>query len=143
MPSIEIEIDGAALRQVDKAINSLMNRRAMDMYGRIVRRNTRGRMASEIDVSGRPFTPLSQSYLETKKGDGILRETGDLFRSIFVEARSGEASIGTRLPRGTWHQNGAPERGEPVLPQREWLGVTPEDISDLDERAHKLWDGAF
>ncbi len=136
----EITIEGNPLKAIGRALNGLQNREAMEKYGRAVRRNTRDRMKEEIDTSGQPFVYLSDVYAARKKGPGILRETGALISSIFVEARAGEAEIGTRIDYGTWNQDGTKDG---KLPQREWLSITDQDIDEIEDIAEGLWEGAF
>ena len=137
---IKVEVDRGAIRQVERAVDRLMARSAMGRYGRAVRTNTRDRIKDERDVFGRPFEPLSESYAAQKQGPGILRETKEMFRTIFVETQRGEARVGTSLPRGTWHQEGVDETN---LPARTWLGVTQEDVTDVGDEAIKIWEGSF
>lgn len=136
----EITIEGNPLKAIERALNGLSNRAAMEKYGSAIRENTRDRIKEEIDTSGRPFVYLSDVYAARKKGPGILRETGELVDSIFVEARAGEAEVGTRIDYGTWNQDGTKDG---KLPQREWLSITDEDIGEIEEIAEGLWEGAF
>lgn len=138
--TIGIEVDRGAIRQVERAVDRLMSRGAMGQYGRAVRRNTRDRMKDERDVFGRPFEPLSESYAAQKQGPGILRETREMFRTLFVETQRGEARVGTSLARGTWHQEGVDETN---LPARTWLGVTEKDEKNIGFLAIEIWEGAF
>lgn len=138
--AFSIEIEGDPVREIERAIKRLMSKSAMMKYGRIVHTNTRDRIREGVDTSGQPFIGLSESYAATKKGPGILRETGDLFRTLFVEGREGEAEVGTRIDYGTWNQDGTDDG---KLPQREWLSVTKDDEDAIALQAEFLWEGSF
>lgn len=140
--ALVITVDGNPIREIDRAIGRLMNARAMDRYGRRIRRNTRDRTKGEYDPDGQPWVPLSEAYAATKRGPGMLRETGDLMRSIFVETRRGAAEIGTRIDYGTYHQQQEGET-DSSLPQRQWLGVTNDDIREIGVIADEIWERAF
>lgn len=140
--ALTIEIDGNPVRVINRAINRLFTGRAMDRYGRVIRRNTRERTKGEYDPDGQTWTPLSEAYAATKKGPGMLRETGDLMRTLFVESRKGAAEIGTRIDYGTYHQQQDGETAS-ALPQRQWLGVTNDDIREIGVIADEIWESAF
>lgn len=133
-----IEIEGTPLRTIERAINSLLSRGSMMKYARRVRANTRRRMRSEVSPLDTPWAALSEPYASSKKGPGILRETLEMFNTIEVSARKGEAEVGTDLERGIFHQFGTSR-----MPAREWLGVTDDDLSDVELVAETVWEGAF
>lgn len=140
MALLTVEITGPDFAVVQRAVRALTDRAAMNRYGEAIRINTRKRMVKGVDVEDTPFTALSDSYRPHKRGPGILRETSALFKSIFVEDRRDEAEVGTRINYGTWHQTGIEETN---LPQREWLGVTDDDVDDVEDAAIEIWEGAF
>ena len=139
---ISIEVEGDPGGALAKAIRSLFSRSSMLKYGRRLRQSTRDRIAAEEDVYGRAFVPLSEPYASTKGGPGILRETQELFETIDVRGRVGSAEVGTLLLRGAYHQQQDGATGG-RLPQREWLGVTPDDVSMVETLAGKIWEDAF
>ena len=139
---ISIEIEGDPGRELSKAIQSLFSRSSMAKYGRRLRASTRKRVQDEEDVYGRAFTPLSESYAATKSGPGILRETGELMQTLEVRARVGSADVGTVLLRGAYHQQQDGATGG-RLPQREWLGVTDDDVMVVDSLAEQIWEANF
>ena len=138
--TISIKIEGNPGLTIERAVKRLFSRSAMGKYGRTVRKHTRERIREGIDTSGQPFTFLSDAYEASKKGPGILRETGALFSTLFVEGRRGEAEVGTRLDYGTYNQKGVPERN---LPEREWLSITNQDLDVIGEQADDIWEDAF
>lgn len=139
---IEITIEGDPAREILSGVSALFNRSAMFKYGRRVRKNTRRRATEEIDPDGRSWVPLSAAYAARKKGPGILRETGDLMGTIQVNARKGQAEVGTELIRGVYHQQqGGPTGGR--LPQRQWLGVTDDDLTEIGSVAERIWEAHF
>ena len=137
---VTIEIVGDPAGEVERAIARLMNKSAMMKYGRAIRKATRDRIKQGVDVFGRPFEAHSEPYGSNKSGPGFLRESGDLFRTLFVESRDGAGEVGTRLDYGTFNQEGRPTQN---LPQREWLSVTDKDVRDSADIAMELWEGSF
>jgi len=135
---IEIEVEGNPGRELASAINAIIGRRAMGFYGRRLRRSARERIRAERDVDGFDFEPLSEQYAARKRGPGILRETLELYRTLEVRPRNGEADVGTPLTRGLWHN-----RGTPRMPARTWLGVTEEDVTEIGSIAERLWEEHF
>lgn len=140
--ALTIEITGNPTREIERAIARLMSGRSMARYGKVIRRNTRDRTKGEYDPDGQPWTPLSEAYAATKRGPGMLRETGDLMKSIFVESRRGAAEVGTRIDYGTYHQQQEGET-DSALPQRQWLGVTNDDVREIGVMADEIWEAAF
>ena len=59
---------------------------------------------------------------------------------MHVEAQDGAAQVGTRLDYGTWNQEGSDETN---LPARPWLGVTDQDITDIEVIANGIWESSF
>lgn len=140
--TLVIEVSGDPIRAINRAIGKLFNASAMDMYGQAIRGNTLTRAREEVDPAGDKWVALTDAYASTKTGPGILRESGDLMRTLVVDARASEVLIGTDLQRGEYHQqpDGETDSG---LPQREWLGVTDEDITDVSNLADDIWERAF
>lgn len=137
-----VEIEGDPARELLRGVNSLLNASAMAKYARRIRKSTKVRFAADFDVNGRPFTPLSAAYAKTKKGPGILVETGALRDSLVIKARKGVADMGTPLIYGAYHQQqDGPTGGR--LPQRQWLGVTDEDVTTVGALAEQIWEAAF
>lgn len=136
------EIEGDPARELLRGVNSLLNASAMRAYGRAIKRSTERRFEADFDVNGRPFTPLSEAYAKTKKGPNILVETGSLRSSLVVNARKGVADMGTPIVYGAYHQQqDGPTGGS--LPQRQWLGVTDEDVTNVGDLAEQIWEAAF
>lgn len=138
--AVEITVEGIPRGEIERAIARLFRKSTMNLYGRSVRARTRERMIEEVDPDGTPWAPLSEPYGSRKKGPGKLRETLALFKTMHVESQKGAAQVGTRLDYGTWNQEGADGNN---LPARPWLGVTDQDITDIEVIANGIWEDSF
>ena len=138
--AVEITVEGIPRGEIERAVARLFRKSTMNLYGRSVRARTRERMIEEVDPDGTPWAPLSEPYGSRKKGPGKLRETLALFKTMHVEAQKGAAQVGTRLDYGTWNQEGADGNN---LPARPWLGVTDQDITDIEVIANGIWEDSF
>ncbi len=138
--AVEITVEGIPRGEIERAVARLFRKSTMNLYGRSVRARTRERMIEEVDPDGTPWEPLSEPYGSRKKGPGKLRETLALFKTMHVEAQKGAAQVGTRLDYGTWNQEGVDENN---LPARPWLGVTDQDITDIEVIANGIWEDSF
>jgi len=138
--AVEITVEGIPRGEIERAVARLFRKSTMNLYGRSVRARTRERMIEEVDPDGTPWAPLSEPYGSRKKGPGKLRETLALFKTMHVEAQDGAAQVGTRLDYGTWNQEGSDETN---LPARPWLGVTDQDITDIEVIANGIWESSF
>jgi len=138
--AVEITVEGIPRGEIERAVARLFRKSTMNLYGRSVRARTRERMIEEVDPDGTPWEPLSEPYGSRKKGPGKLRETLALFKTMHVEAQKGAAQVGTRLYYGTWNQEGVDENN---LPARPWLGVTDQDITDIEVIANGIWEDSF
>jgi len=138
--AVTITVEGIPRGEIERAVARLFRKSTMNLYGRSVRARTRERMIEEVDPDGTPWEPLSEPYGSRKKGPGKLRETLALFKTMHVEAQKGAAQVGTRLYYGTWNQEGVDENN---LPARPWLGVTDQDITDIEVIANGIWEDSF
>jgi len=138
--AVTITVEGIPRGEIERAVARLFRKSTMNLYGRSVRARTRERMIEEVDPDGTPWEPLSEPYGSRKKGPGKLRETLALFKTMHVEAQKGAAQVGTRLDYGTWNQEGVDENN---LPARPWLGVTDQDITDIEVIANGIWEDSF
>ena len=88
----------------------------------------------EKSPGGVPWTPLRGDTLKTKKGPGILRETGALFRSVTSQGAPGNIfrhkdnslDLGTTIPYGAVHQLGLG-----AVPARPFLGINQEMAQEV------------
>jgi phage gpG-like protein len=152
--AVEITVEGIPRGEIERAVARLFRKSTMNLYGRSVRARTRERMIEEVDPDGTPWAPLSEPYGSRKKGPGKLRETLALFKTMHVDAQKGAAQVGTRLDYGTWNQEGTESVGVTIgafgaeasprdLPARPWLGVTDQDITDIEVIANGIWESSF
>jgi len=86
------------------------------------------RFRRQVDPEGNPWRPLSLNYRATKprNRDKILTLDGHLRRSLRYQVRGSELLFGTNLVYGAVHQFGHED-----VPARPYLGVSPEDTSEL------------
>ncbi len=107
--------------------------------------STKERFRTETDPEGRPWAPLNPLYAETKKGAGILKESGQLAWGIAWQIEGDALEWGTNRPHARVHQFGAVikpktaaalvfELGEKTIrvksvtvPRRSFLGISEED----------------
>ena len=94
----------------------------------VVESSTRERFLTKEDSEGVSWKQLSPERLRQKKGrGGILVDRGDLMRSITGHATAVSAEVGTDRPYGKYHQMGW------GVPQREFLGLSEEDVLDIQD----------
>lgn len=100
----------------------------MQAIAAVVENSTRERFATKKDPDGVDWQQLAPETIERKKGrGGILVEYGDLMRSITSHATAVSAEVGTDRPYGKYHQMGW------GVPQREFLGLSEDDMADIQE----------
>ena len=91
-----------------------------------------------------PWEDWSEKYAERMAGKGtfILNRRGSkgLMGSIRGERRGDGVVIGSHMPHAATHQYGDDARG---IPARPYLGITPEDESDLVDIVNDFIDGLF
>lgn len=103
-------------------------RPVMQGIAAIVENSTRERFANKENSEGVAWQELSPETIERKKGrGGILVEYGDLMRSITGHATAVSAEVGTDRPYGKYHQMGW------GVPQREFLGLSEDDVLDIQD----------
>lgn len=110
--------------------------------------NVRNRIETGTDPKGvkwSDYAPLNPLYAQSKKGPGILKETGELQRTITSSVSGRTIIIGSPLPYSTIHQFGgviraknAPSlffvmgghgfrRKSVTIPARPYLGFSTQD----------------
>ncbi len=137
---------------------SLEDRAAVHrIMGEVLLRNTQRRFRREVSPDGKRWPALSPVTLAARRNKrGILRDTGELFGSIHMQADNRQAEVGTPLrhPKVLVHQHGAtirPKRAralripgvggkggdlfirKAVIPPRPYLGIEAEDAADVLE----------
>ncbi len=100
---IAIRLRGLKLTLEDRA-------GAHRIMGEVLLRNTQRRFRREESPEGKAWAPLSPVTLARRRNRrGILRDTGELFGSIHMQADARRAEVGTPLnhPKVLTHQYGA------------------------------------
>lgn len=103
---------------------------------------TQDRIEREEAPDGTPWAPLDPAYAARKKAKGylggILVREGYLSGLLRPDWGDDFAEVATApLPYAAAHQFGYPEGG---LPQREYLGVGPDDLDWIVEEARAYLD---
>ena len=100
----------------------------MQAIAAVVESSTRERFLTKEDPDGVTWQALAPETIERKKGrGGILVDRGDLMRSITAHATAVSAEVGTDRPYGTYPQMGWGQ------PQREFLGLSEDDVLDIQD----------
>lgn len=88
------------------------------------------RFESEKDPTGQAWIPSRAGmYRKLHGGRGTLYDTGNLFRSInYTRDSDTSRKIGFGTSYGVKHQ-----LGESGLPKREFIGVSPQDVSMVNQ----------
>lgn len=91
-----------------------------------------------------PWEDWSEKYAERVAGQRtkilVRRGSSGLMGSIRGERRGNSMLIGSHMPHAATHQYGDDARG---IPARPYLGITPEDESDLVDIVNDFIDGLF
>lgn len=149
--SVTVTVDDRAFREdlalLKKRSSNLQP--AFDEIGASLLTSTQQRFEEEKDPEGEPWQKLSESYQKSvvsrskkgkkvhlRGGDHILREQGNLFRSITYLATAENAAIGTNRIYAAIHQfGGSPDMrpGPAGIPARPFLGLSAEDEREVHQ----------
>ncbi len=138
-PGVALEIRTEGLELALERMKKLSAFRRLGMFeilGSEVESQTKRRISDEksYPASGLPWLPWSPAYAETRHaGRSLLQNEGPLLESIQHVAGSDAVETGSNLVYAAIHQFGGAAVGKPGLPAREYLGLSPENISDLDD----------
>lgn len=139
-------------RRVRK-LGALDQRRALGAIGAELESQTRARFETETDPDGKRWRPLTAATLLRKLGGArraykkrggltkraktalprlrILQDEGYLTDSIQSHVHPGHVETGSNLVYAAIHQHGGAEAGMPEIPQRAYLGISPQNGADL------------
>ncbi|MXV35832.1 MULTISPECIES: phage virion morphogenesis protein [unclassified Saccharibacter] len=90
------------LEKLGREPNALLSDIGLKMVDR-----TKERIEREVSPDGSPFAPLNPLYASTKKGPGILRESGSLRRTIYKQIEGNRLIWGSNMNYAAVHQFGA------------------------------------
>lgn len=137
------------LRQVERLKKALQKvsaqsfRPMMESLAQEVEVQTRARFDYGEGPEG-PWEDWSEKYAERMAGQRtkilVKRGSSGLMGSIHGERRGNSVLIGSHMPHAATHQYGDAARG---IPARPYLGITPEDESDLVDIVNDFIDGLF
>lgn len=134
--ALEVTIESPELEQLRRRLERLAGalgdtRPLLEALGAGVESQTRRRIAQEKESpAGKPWPEWSDLYGATRHaGQSLLQSEGDLLDSIQQALDGGEAAVGTPLVYGAAQQFG---RDEIDLPEREFLGISTANLTELD-----------
>ena len=137
MAGVSIQIESAGLEQLAKRLAAIADpatRTSLleSVTAEIESQTHRRIRAGGPDPDGQPWAEWSDAYKLTRRsGQGKLFSEGNLDDAIQALVSGDEAEVGTNLVYGAIHQFGGDEVGIPI-PARPYLGLSPEDVADLD-----------
>jgi phage virion morphogenesis protein len=149
--SIAATIEDRALRRRLATMTKAMRSDASKAIGLLLVRNTQRRIVDERAPDGSAWPALSPAYREVKKGAGMLRASGMLFRSITYRGDAETARVGTnRKYARIQHLGGiiVPRQAKALrfklasgfmfarrvtIPPRPFLGISRDDIEGIRE----------
>lgn len=132
----------------------------LKLIGEDLVNSTKQRFRDEKAPDGASWAPLNPLYASTKKGTGILRETGQLAGSIVWQIADGTLEVGTNRPHARVHQFGAKivpkaaaalvfemggktiEAASVTVPARAFLGISSDDLADIRVTTAEYFDAA-
>lgn len=125
----------AGLRKLSAAIANPAP--AMKLLATTAHREVVRQYRSQKDPQNRPWTPLAASTIKRrrnmrKSAVRILIDTGRLVNSITHEASAREARVGTNTRYAPFHNFGTRR-----MPQREFMGLTPEAMERTVDRLNE------
>ncbi|ODN71183.1 phage virion morphogenesis protein [Methylobrevis pamukkalensis] len=151
MTGVTLKVDDAAViaglaRVADAGLDP---NDVLQNIGEYLRDAVQDRFDAEAGPGGVKWAPLNPLYAATKKGRGILRESGDLHENIVWQIIGGALHVGTNRLHARVHQFGATikpksaaalvfQLGTRVIhaasvtvPARPFLGIDDEDRREI------------
>ncbi len=118
------------------------------VLGTEVESQTRRRITEEqASPDGEPWAAWSTGYAETRKGSGsLLADTSALLNSIANQDLNDGLAVGTNLQYAAIHQFGGLDGmapGPAGIPERPFLGVSADNLNDLEHLAQVWLDDAL
>lgn len=107
------------MRQLKQTTSNLAP--AFRDFGEYLKRETDVQFQREVDPEGRPWEPLKDSTLARKKTSYKLRETFEMYNTIYYVASDKEFKYGIKDPKAIFHQYGTSRMSARVV-----VGITSE-----------------
>lgn len=145
--------DTQAVKKIDEIAKQLKNPRLLyaELGEQLIQQHKK-RIDKGEDPTGKKWKPLQPWYNASKKGKGILRESGQLRNTLAYNLKPNGLEFGSPVEYAPVHQFGAiikPKRKKALalgggelgfakkvnVPARPWLGVSDNDAKDLEEKA--------
>lgn len=142
MAGAGVSIKTTGLNKIDELIARLLNPDfdpLLDAIGALGVSQTEQRIDQEKTApDGSAWAALNPAYAKRKKKGGILELEGDLRDSLAYRVSGQTVEVGTNLIYAATHQFGDESRG---IPQREFLGLSPENEEQINPLIDKWWRG--
>jgi len=135
--ALEVRAEGldAALERIRK-LSAFRRLGLFELLGAEIESQTKRRISDEKSYPGSGFAwpAWSPAYAETlSAGHSLLQNEGHLLESIQYASDFDRLEVGSNLVYAAIHQFGGAAVGKPGLPPREYLGLSAENMSDLDD----------
>lgn len=140
---VQVAIEG--LEELQGRLHALKSWRTHDLLsgiGAMLESQTKHRISSEkSSPGGQKWQPWSDAYAKTRHGgQSLLQNENNLLESIQFIVSGGQVEVGTNLVYGAVHQYGFDGKNYRI-PQREYLGLSPENEADVVQLVHDFLDG--
>lgn len=142
--SLTLTVDDQLVRRAIQGLlrQSLNLKEPLEEIGSALVASTQQRFEDEESPEGHGWAPLSEAYQAkqlTKRGDlrgsdHILREQGDLYRSITYLADRFQLQVGSNRIYAAIHQLGGTSdmpAGAAAVPARAYLGLSHDDEQEI------------
>lgn len=142
--TLDVEIDSSQVGQYLQQLAERMGNLRTPLLDILeyLHQSTDERFRQQVAPDGSPWAPLAPSTLAKKKGNRILRESGDLQDTLRGQVQGDELFFGTDRPYGAVQQfgqkagaSGRNRRGSPIpwgdIPARPYLGLSAEDETEV------------
>jgi phage virion morphogenesis protein len=138
MSGASLTLDVQGLPQLKARINKLASRsnfeELMEGIGAEIESQTHRRLQEEKQSpEGEPWAAWSNSYAQSRhSGHSLLMNEGELDDSIQFLVLDDEIHVGTNLIYAAVQHFGGEDVGKPNLDARPYLGLSDENLSDIE-----------
>lgn len=115
--TIEADVFKSFMKELKASTNNLSP--AFDSFGRYLKKETNTQFVNEVDPDGKPWEPLKPSTLARKKTPFKLRETLDMFNSVYYIADKDRFEFGIKDFKYQFHHEGTSKMAARVV-----VGIT-------------------
>lgn len=101
---------------------------AFDQFGRYMMSETRSQFASQTAPDGSGWAPLKPATLLRKKGRSILRETDEMYNSLYYDASAKSFKFGIKDKKYIFHHTGTSRMAARVV-----IGINSERLQKRNQ----------